>query len=66
MRWHSQRGEKVVRLQFGKVCGGEGGGCSEMVRQERWEISEVARWEIPCFIQGWGIQAEAKVSSFCF
>ena len=41
MRWHSQRGEKVVRLQFGKVCrggggGGGGGGCSEMVRQERW------------------------------
>ena len=25
MRWHSQRGEKVVRLQFGKVCGGGGG-----------------------------------------
>ena len=24
-----------------------------MARPERWKSSEVARWEIPCFIQGW-------------
>ena len=41
-------------------------GCSEMIRQERWEINEVARWEISCLIQGWGMQGEAKISSFCF
>ena len=40
-----------------------------MARLERWEIwesSEVARWEVPGFIQGWGMQGESKISSFCF
>ena len=63
VRWHSRRGGTVVRWQFGK---GGGGGVSEMTRRERWETSDVARWEIPCFIQGWGTQGETKVSSFCF
>ena len=42
-----------------------GGGC-ETARQERWESSEVARWEILCFIHGWGMQGETKISSFYF
>ena len=49
---------------------------SEVGIWERWRVvrwqgrkdgsSEVARWEIPCFIQGWGMQDETKISSICF
>ena len=31
-----------------------GGGGGAMARREIWESSEVTRWKIPCFIQGWG------------
>ena len=41
-------------------------GGSEMTIQERWESSVVARREGLCFIQGWGMQGETKISSFCF
>ena len=37
-----------------------------MVRLERWEDREVARWEVNDFIQGWGTQGVSKISSFCF
>ena len=65
VRWHSWRGGKVVRWQFGKNGGGGGRG------GVRWQggkdgSGEVARWEIPCFIQGWGTQVETQISSFCF
>ena len=47
---------------------------SEVARWERWEGNEVARWEndgaerweVPGFIEGWGIQNESKIFSFCF
>ena len=65
VRWHSRRGRKVVRCQFGKV-GKVGQEDREMARQERWESSEVSRWEICCFIQGWEMQGETKISSFRF
>ena len=32
---------------------------------ERWEGSEVEIWEVPGFIQGWGMQGESKIASFC-
>ena len=35
-----------------------------MARWERWESSEVARWEVPGFIRGWGMQGESKILSF--
>ena len=47
MRWHSWRLSKVMRWQ-------KGGGGGAMARREIWESSEVTRWKIPCFIQGWG------------
>ena len=34
-----------------------------MGRKER---GELARWEVPGFIQGWGTQGESYTSSFCF
>ena len=37
-----------------------------MARSERRESSEVVRWEVPGFIQGWGTQGESKISPFCF
>ena len=37
-----------------------------MARPERCESSEVARWEIHCFIQVWETEGETKISSFCF
>ena len=52
-----------MRWKFRKGGSGEG---SEMARQERRDSSEVTRWEIPCFIQGWGTQGETKILSFCF
>ena len=39
---------------------GWGGLVCEMARQKRWETSEMARWEICCFIQGWGTQGETN------
>ena len=30
-----------------------------------WESNEVARWEVPGFIQGLGMQGESQISS-CF
>ena len=45
---------KVLRLRRWK--GGEVG---------RWEGGGVGRWEVLRFIQGWGIQSESKISSFC-
>ena len=39
---------------------------SEMARQKRRKSSEVARREAPYFIQGWGMQGETEISSFCF
>ena len=39
--------------------------CNEVERWERWEVSEVARWEVPGFLQGWEMQGEFKISSFC-
>ena len=32
-----------------------------MARWERWESSEVARWEVPGFVQGLGTQGESKI-----
>ena len=58
VRWHSQRGGKVLRWQ-------KGGRRGEMARRERWESSEVASWEILCFIQGWETQGETKIFSQC-
>ena len=37
-----------------------------MARWERWKSSEVARSEVPGFIQGWMLQGESKISSVCF
>ena len=37
-----------------------------MPKQERWESSEMVRWEVTCFIQGWGTQGETNISCFCF
>ena len=38
---------------------------NKMARWERRESGEVGRWEVPGFIQGWGIQGESKILS-CF
>ena len=44
--------------QIGK--GGRGkGGSKEVARWESWENGEVARWEVPGFIQEWGTQSES-------
>ena len=37
-----------------------------MARWDRWESSEVARWEAPGFTQEWLTRGESKISSFCF
>ena len=45
-----------------------------MTKWERWEgyevgkvdSSEMARWEVPGFIQEWGMQGESWISSFSF
>ena len=60
MRWHSRKAGKVVSGR--KVEVGERG---EMARRKRWESSEVASWEILCFIQGWGTQSETKIFAQC-
>ena len=47
--------------------------CNEVERWERWEVSEVAgwesgqvgRWKVLGFLQGWEMQGEFKISSFC-
>ena len=39
---------------------------NEVARWERGESGEVARWEVPDFIQGRGTQGESKILSFCF
>ena len=39
---------------------------NEVVRSERQESGEVARWEVSGFIQGLGTQGESKILSFCF
>ena len=39
---------------------------SEVARQGRLKSSEVGRQEAPSFVQGWGMQGESKISSFCF
>ena len=49
-----------------EVAGWERWKGSEVARWERWESGDVGRWEILGFIQGWGIQGESKISSFCF
>ena len=41
-----------------------GGGVSEMARRERWETSDVARWEISCFIQGGGRRVRPRFRLF--
>ena len=37
-----------------------------MARWGRWESGEVRKWEFPGIIQGWGMQGDSKISSFCF
>ena len=37
---------------------------SGMARRERWESSEVAVWEVPCFIQGWGCRVKPRFHMF--
>ena len=49
-RWEGKEGV-VRRLER---CEG-----SEVARWERWENGEVARWEVPAFIQEWGTQSES-------
>ena len=41
-------------------------GSDEVARWERCEGSEVARWEVPGFVQDWETQGESYISSFCF
>ena len=37
-----------------------------MARQERWESSEVSRWEVTSFIQRWGTQGWDQYFIFLF
>ena len=37
---------------------------SEVARWERWENGKVERWEVPGFIQGWRTQDESEISCF--
>ena len=37
-----------------------------MARSESCKSSEVVRWEVAGFIQGWWTQGESKISSFSF
>ena len=39
---------------------------SEATRWERWESTEVTRWKVSGVIQGWEMQDESKIGSFCF
>ena len=39
---------------------------SEVAKRERWESDKVRRWEVHGFIQGWGMQGQSQISSFCF
>ena len=38
----------------------------EVGRWERQESGEVRSWEVPGFIQVWGIKGDSKILSFCF
>ena len=35
-------------------------------RWKRRQGGEVEKWEVSGFIQGWEMQSESKISSFCF
>ena len=64
VRWENSEVAQLEMREGSKVAIGksqEEERGSEMARQERWESSEVARWEISCFIQGWGMQGETKI-----
>ena len=37
---------------------------NEVASQERWGSSEATRWEVPGFIQEWGMQDESKIPFF--
>ena len=52
-------GSEVARWERWERCEG-----SEVARWKRWESSEVVRWEVPGFIQGWGMESQSKISSF--
>ena len=39
---------------------------SEVARWGKWERGKGGRWEVPDFVQGWEMQGDHKVSSFCF
>ena len=65
-RWENSEVALSERWESSKVAIWERREGSEMARKERWESSEVARLKVPCFIQGWGVQGETKISSFCF
>ena len=56
--WERWEGSKVAR--WGRWEG------SEVARWGRWESGEVGRWGVPGFVQGWGMQGDSKISSFCF
>ena len=52
MRWQVRKGGRVVRSQGGKGV--------SVVKWERWESGEVARWGgVPGFIQEWRTQGES-------
>ena len=60
MRWQGRKSGGIVRWHSrkgGKVVRSQGKKDGRV---------QVARQEIPCFIQRWGAQDETKISSFCF
>ena len=66
-RWEGSKVEKVGNVREGnEVARWERWEGSEVARWGRWKNGEVGRWEVSGFVQGWGMQGESKISSFCF
>ena len=72
-RWEDSEVGRQKRREGSAVAKWERREGNEVTRWKRWEGSEVARWEsgemrrweVPGYIQGWGMQGESKISSFC-
>ena len=59
-------GSEVGMWEGSEVARWERCKSGEVARWERRESGEVRRWEVPGFFQGWQMQVESKISSFCF
>ena len=61
-----EEGGEVGKLKGSEMGRRERWDGSEVAKRERWESDKVRRWEVHGFIQGWGMQGQSQISSFCF